>query len=89
MKALSNNARNQNDFEESKNLDTNMISRAGEEDQEMGDDDRTYDEFAAISFQVEWVQKIWDVTGHLYYHEESMAFLEPVTPEDLGGMYAY
>ena len=57
------------------------------EDQAMlGDDNASvYDEFAEISFQTEWVQKLWDITGHIWYHEESQAFLYPVTPEDLGG----
>ena len=46
---------------------------------------RTYDEFAEISFQSEWVQKLWDVTGHIWYHEEAADFLEPVSKEVLGG----
>ncbi len=37
-----------------------------------------YDEFAEITFQEPWVQSIWDITGHLWYHEESAAFVEPV-----------
>jgi hypothetical protein len=49
-----------------------------------GEQTSIYDEFAEISFPIEWVQKLWDVTGHLWYHEESQAFLNPVRPEDLG-----
>jgi hypothetical protein len=30
-----------------------------------------YDEFADFKFEIDWVQKIWDITGHLWYHEES------------------
>ena len=61
------------------------------EDQAMlGDENASvYDEFAEISFQTEWVQKLWDITGHVWYHEESQAFLYPVTPEDLGGKQAF
>lgn len=76
---------NQNEEVKGINMDNRMA--AGEEDQDMADEEqsRTYDEFAEIQFQTEWVQKLWDVTGHLWYHEESQAFLYPVTAEDLGG----
>ena len=51
-----------------------------------GEDDGSYeyDEFAEISFQVDWVQKIWDITGHLWYHEEAADFLEPITFQTFG-----
>jgi Bromodomain len=52
------------------------------------DDESIYDEFAEYVFEG-WVQKIWDVTGHLWYHEESLAFLEPVTREVLGDYIDY
>lgn len=48
-----------------------------------------YDEFAEIQFEVEWVQKIWDITGHLWYHEESQAFVQPVSRNDLGDYFDY
>jgi hypothetical protein len=47
-------------------------------------EDQDYDEFAEINFPVDWVQKIWFVTGEVWYHEESLAFLRPVTIDDLG-----
>lgn len=53
------------------------------------DDESIYDEFAEITFNVDWVQKIWDITGHLWYHEESEAFVVPVTRESLGDIYDY
>lgn len=54
------------------------------------DDESIYDEFADFTFNVDWVQKIWDITGHLWYHEESLAFLEPVKKSDLGDkVYRY
>ena len=53
------------------------------------DNESVYDEFADIKFDKEWMQKIWDITGHLWYHEESQAFLEPVRPEDLGEYFDY
>ena len=57
--------------------------------QEEEDDSYEYDEFAEISFQVDWVQKIWDITGHLWYHEESQAFLDPITFETFGDQKIY
>jgi len=53
------------------------------------DDESVYDEFAEFTFEVDWVQTIWDITGHLWYHEESLAFLEPVKRSDLGQHYDY
>ncbi len=35
------------------------------------DDESVYDEFAEISFPIDWVQKMWLVTGEVWYHEES------------------
>ena len=52
------------------------------------DDESIYDEFAEINFHdTPWMQSIWDITGHLWYHEESAAFLNPVSIEDLGEYY--
>ena len=53
------------------------------------DNESVYDEFAEFQFETDWVQKIWDITGHLWYHEESMAFLEPVKRDDLGDFFDY
>lgn len=53
------------------------------------DDESVYDEFAEITFHEQWMQKIWDITGHLWYHEESQAFLEPVKRQDLGDFFDY
>jgi hypothetical protein len=53
------------------------------------EDESVWDEFAEFQFEVDWVQKIWDVTGHLWYHEESQAFLEPVKRSDLGQYFDY
>ena len=32
---------------------------------------------------------MWEITGHLWYHEESAAFLEPVNQNDLGDFYNF
>ena len=53
----------------------------------MNDDESIYDEFAEIKFDVEWIQSAWDVLGLLWYHEESAAFLEPVSEKDLGSYF--
>ena len=53
------------------------------------DNESVYDEFAEFQFETDWVQKICDITGHLWYHEESMAFLEPVKRDDLGDFFDY
>lgn len=52
------------------------------------DGESVYDEFADFVF-TGWLQKIWDITGHLWYHEESQAFLEPVSRDDLGNYFDY
>ena len=57
--------------------------------QDENDDSYEYDEFAEISFQEGWMQKIWDITGHLWYHEESLAFLDPITIETFGDENQY
>ena len=36
-----------------------------------GEEESVYDEFAEIKFDVDYLKKIWDITGHLWYHEES------------------
>ena len=56
------------------------------EDMVMQDEEgsHTYDEFAEIVFKIDWMQKIWDITGHLWYHEESQAFLDPITFDTFG-----
>lgn len=51
------------------------------------EDESIYDEFAEITFDIEWMQKAWEVLGLLWYHEESAAFLQPVTEEDLGSYF--
>lgn len=57
--------------------------------QDEDDGSYEYDEFAEISFQVDWMQKIWDITGHLWYHEESAAFLDPITIDTFGDTNLY
>ena len=55
----------------------------------MDENESIYDEFAEIKFHdEEWRQKAWDVLGLLWYHEESAAFLEPVSENDLGPYFA-
>lgn len=53
------------------------------------DQESIYDEFAEFTFTVDWTQKIWDITGHMWYHEESQAFALPVTQEILGEDFDY
>jgi hypothetical protein len=55
------------------------------DESQLGDDESEYDEFAEISFPVPWKQQIWQITGELWYHVDSAAFLEPVTRLVLGG----
>ena len=61
-----------------------MMNGEGQDDEES-----IYDEFAEITFPVDWVQKMWLVTGEVWYHEESQAFLEPVSRDDLGEYFDY
>ncbi len=66
----------------------NVGNKDQSEDMEMQDEDEgshTYDEFAEITFNIDWMQKIWDITGHLWYHEESMAFVDPITIDTFEG----
>jgi len=42
---------------------------------EYNENESIYDEFAEIKFEVEWMQKAWEILGTLWYHEESAAFL--------------
>ena len=84
MKSLSHNTQGNQDM---KMRDINKKYGMQEEDQ--NDNESVYDEFAEIKFtDEEWRQKAWDVLGLLWYHEESQAFLEPVSENDLGPYYA-
>lgn len=53
------------------NQDINMQGDQLNMNDQQDDDESIYDEFAEISFEVEWLQKIWDITGHLWYNLES------------------
>ena len=50
----------------------------------MNDDESVYDEFAEVTFDIEWLQKAWLILGELWYHEEAGAFLYPLSEGDLG-----
>jgi hypothetical protein len=67
----------------------NMMSNLKMNEQDGEPSESVYDEFAEIQFEVDWVQKIWDITGHLWYHEESQAFVQPVSRNDLGDYFDY
>ena len=57
-------------------------------DEKNDDEESVYDEFAEITFRhTPWLQKCWDITGHLWYHEEATDFLEPVTRKVLGRLF--
>ena len=34
-----------------------------------------YDEFAEVTFDIDWMQKAWLILGVLWYHEEAAAYL--------------